>query len=396
MLAALLSPAGQRLLAEIAAAYDESTALALGSRLRSTHDPALVAAALTQHALRRRAVAKFGADAARMYFTREALEQATTRAVAEHRAERLAAAGPGSLFDLGCGIGGDLIAFARRGLTVTGVDTDPLRVDLAAANLAALGLSAALAVTDACELDLSGYDLAYADPSRRGPRGRVIDVDDYAPPWAFVVRLLRRDACVKVAPGIPHRLVPAGVEAEWVSEGGEVKEAALWSGRLSTTGRRATVLPAGATVTGADDVAPAGVRPVGRYLYEPDGAVIRAGLVDAVAAVIGAGRLDAGIAYLTGDRLVATPLARAFEVTGRLPYREKPLCDALRRRGVGPLTVKKRGVAVEPESLRKRLALAGDAPATIVATLIDGRAGVLLVEPLAGDVQRSSSGTAAT
>ena len=82
--------------------------------------------------------------------------------------------------------------------------------------------------------------------------------------------------------------MPEGVEAEWVSDSGEVKEAALWSGRLSTTARRATVIGRGglATLTDEDDPG-AEVGPVAEFLYEPDGAVIRAGLVTAVAAGVG-------------------------------------------------------------------------------------------------------------
>ena len=73
-------------------------------------------------------------------------------------------------------------------------------------------------------------------------------------------------------------MLPAGVEAEWVSDHGEVKEAALWAARLATVARRATVIRGGglATITEDDPGADVG-RHSGRFLYEPDGAVIRAG-----------------------------------------------------------------------------------------------------------------------
>jgi SAM-dependent methyltransferase len=260
-----------------------------------------VAAALTQVQLRRRAVDKFGDLAARMYFTPDGLEQATRLPVATHRAARLVAASTASVIDLGCGIGGDLVAFARAGITCAGVDLDPVRVEVATANLAALDLPGAVMVADATRVDTSPFGVAFADPARRTGRGRAFDVDDWTPPWSFVEDLLGRDACVKVAPGIPHDLVPHGVEAEWVSDHGEVKEAALWSGRLATTARRATVIGHGglATLTDEDDPG-AGVVDLGAHLYEPDGAVIRAGLVTAVAAGVEGGLVDppspAGIA----------------------------------------------------------------------------------------------------
>ncbi|MEN8706124.1 MAG: class I SAM-dependent methyltransferase [Nocardioides marinisabuli] len=381
----LLTDDGQALLAR-AEELDPSDPLRAQTALRRHAGAEHAAAALTQAGLRRRAVAKFGDLAARLYFTPDGLEQATRLSVARHRAARLRAFDALSLVDLGCGIGGDLLAAAETGIVSVGVDLDPVRVAVAGANLAALGLDGVVSVVDATTLDTSPFDVAYADPARRSARGRSFDVDDWTPPWSFVESLLARDSCVKVAPGIPHDLVPEGVEAEWVSDHGEVKEAALWSGRLATTRRRATVIGDGglATVTDEDDPG-AGVRPVGRFLYEPDGAVIRAGLVTAVAAACEGGLLDEHIAYVTtdADQMAArTPFARGYEVLEELPYREKALRAALRERGVGRLTIKKRGVDVVPEDLRKRLALAGDAEATIVLTRVAGAGTALLVRPL--------------
>jgi SAM-dependent methyltransferase len=377
----LLTEPGQRLLARAAEAPEDP--LVASARLRRDATPEQVAAALTQVALRRRAEPKFGDLAARMYFTPDGLEQATRLAVAEHRTARLVAARSESVIDLGCGIGGDLVSFARAGLTTAGVDLDPVRVEVARANLAALDLGGAVMVADGTTLDLSPFAVAFADPARRTARGRTFSVDDWTPPWSFVETLLRRDSCVKVAPGLPHDLVPADVEAEWVSDHGEVKEAALWSGSLSTTRWRATVIGDGGLATLTDEDLPeeVPVRDVGAFLYEPDGAVIRAGLVGAVAAGVGGGLVDEHIAYVTSDASFRTPFARSYRVIEELPHREKLLRAALRERGIGRLTIKKRGVTVVPDELRRRLDLAGDAEGTIVLTRVAGRGVCLLVEP---------------
>jgi hypothetical protein len=168
-----------------------------------------------------------------------------------------------------------------------------------------------------------------------------------------------------------------------VSDAGEVKEAVLWSPALATVNRRATVIGRGglATLTDEDDPG-ADVGGVGTFFYEPDGAVIRAGLVTAVAAGVQGHLVDRRIAYVSGDAAFHTPFARSYRVVEELPYREKPLRAALRERNIGTLTIKKRGVDIVPEQLRKRLALRGDEAATVVLTRVAGQGTALLVEPV--------------
>lgn len=367
-LAWLRSPAGAAVLADLAGAgpIDDAAALRLGTRLRKDHPGALAAAALTQARLRQRAVAKFGDAAASMWFTPDGLEQATHPVVAAHRAARLAALRPGAaVLDLCCGIGSDLLAMGAAGLRPTGIDADPLTVAVAVANVATTGAAVVdVRVGDARTADLSGADVVFVDPARRSARGRVFDPDAYSPPWPFVRDLLdRRPAVAKVAPGIPHDLAPDGVGIEWVSLRGEVKEAALWSRDLADGLRRkATLLPGGdeLSAVGPDtDEVPPPVGPPGRWLYEPDGAVIRAHLVGAVVEAVDGRLLDPTIAYVTSDVLVPTPFATAYEITDVLPFHVGKLRAVLRERGVGIVVVKKRGASVLPEQLRRELLRGG-------------------------------------
>ncbi|WP_433141990.1 class I SAM-dependent methyltransferase [Actinomadura nitritigenes] len=399
----LLTPAGQALLAEAGEAdISEAGLLGTASRLRERHGADLVAAALTQVRLRQRAEAKFGSDADRMYFTQAGLEQSTRASVAAHRARRFASGLPAGarVLELGCGIGADLMARSRVGLTGDGVERDPLTAEVAGANVTAFALDglARVRVGDALDEDPDGYAAVFADPGRRTARGRVFDPRSYEPPLDAVLGLAGRapGACVKVAPGIPHEAVPDGAEAEWVSVGGDVKEAALWLGGLAgDVRRRATLLPAGGAAAGeAVTLVPAGlgdpgVRPWGRYLYEPDGAVIRAHLVAEVADLVGGGLADPHIAYVTSDELCPTPFASAYEIDGVLPFSVKRLKAELRRLGTGVLTVKKRGSAVDVDRLRRDLGFGGRRPGygaaetTVVVTRVGRDPVALLARPVA-------------
>jgi THUMP domain-containing protein/methyltransferase family protein len=366
---ALLDGPGAEVLAAACAEYRPGKELQLVEKLRRSYDATLVTTAVTQAALRHRATAKFGPDAERMYFTPDGLEQSTRTTVSTHRAVRIAATQIDTVVDLGCGIGGDLVTMARAGLQVTGVERDPETAAVARANLATFDLPGDVLVGDAQATDLTPYDMVFADPARRADGRRVFDHNAYSPPWSFVTSLLERTACVKVAPGIPHDAIPGGVEAEWISDAGEVKEAALWSGKLyGGTSRRATLLPSQASVAEAPD---AEVGPAGRYIYEPDGAVVRAGLVTAVAVAVGGWLLDPRIAYVTAAQHVPTPLASAYEVLEELPYKEKALRAWVRSNGIGTLEIKKRGVDLDPAQLRKKLAPKGAASATLIITRID-------------------------
>ncbi|MCP9953074.1 THUMP-like domain-containing protein [Actinomadura madurae] len=400
-LRALRTPSGQALLSEAAAAdVSEDALLATASRLRERHDPALVSAALTQARLRVRARAKFGADAERMYFTQAGLEQSTRASVAAYRAGRFADRLPGArVLDLGCGIGADLVSRARAGLAGEGVELDPLTAEVAQANVTALGLDglASVRLGDATNEDPSEFGAAFADPGRRTARGRVFDPRAYEPPLDVVLDMAAKvpAACVKVAPGIPHEAVPDGAEAEWVSVGGDVKEAALWLGELAgDVGRRATLLssdldPEVWTLTPQGFDVP-DVRGWGRYLYEPDGAVIRAHLVGEVAELVGGGLADPHIAYITSDELRPTPFASAYAIEDVLPFSVKRLRAELRRREIGVLTVKKRGSAVDVDRLRhdlgfgRRRAGRGAKELTLVVTRVGRDPVALLTHPVAG------------
>ena len=371
--------------AELARLADEPdpSSLAAGERLRRRLPPGRAAAVSSQVALRRRAVAKFGDRAARLFFTPDGLEQASRPEVARWRADRFAAAGVRRVVDLGCGIGTDALALVERGVPVDAVERDPVTAVLAAANLGDRGrvhAGTAEELWPALAGDGAGV---FCDPARRTSSGRSWRVEDLSPSWEFVRELLAGDApaAVKLGPGLAHRLIPDGVAATWVSHRGDLVELSLWSGAWAA-GRQAVLLPGGHVLAAGDAAAVPAAGPVGRFVHEPDPAVVRAGAVGALARLLDARPVGDGIAYLTSAEARPTPFATSFEVLDVLDAGEKALRSWIRRERIGTLEIKKRGVDVDPAALRRRLKPSGTGSATLMLTPTPDGARALVVRRL--------------
>ena len=388
-LVALLSPEGLRLLDSLPPWDSTADVVRTVSELRAAgHPPELVAAVLTQSRLRRRARDKFSDFADRMLFTEEGLEQATRLSIAALHAQRFRAGGLGYLADLGCGIGGEALAMAALDLEVTGVERDEVTAAIAAYNLAPWS-NAEVVNAAAEDTALDGFDGVWLDPARRSTRGsttkRLRNPADWSPSLDFAFGLADRlPTGVKLGPGLDRDLIPDAAEAQWVSVDGDVVELAVWFGALARPGirRAATVIRDGTSselVADADspDAEPG---PLGGYLYEPDGAVIRARLIGDLARSLGARMLSEAIAWFSSDTAVDTPFASRFRVLESLPYDVRALRRLVAARGIGTLEIKKRGVYVDPAELRRKLSPKGDGSATLILTRVAGRHTAILAE----------------
>lgn len=389
------SDAMDRLAAIENAVAEGETSIALGSRLRTDGTSGdEVAALLTQVDLRRKARAKFGDASSRMLFTQAGLEQASRAIATRLHAQRFKHAGCKSVVDLGCGIGSESMAFASAGLDVLAVELDPFTARIAEHNLSTLNPDGCFADTrvvvgDAQEIPLDGIDGAFLDPARRtaGHRNtkRLANPDDYSPSLNFAFGLSEQSPTgVKLGPGLDRELLPNNAEAQWVSIDGQVIETGIWFGPLARPGiTRSALLLRGSEsheLSAAADYEDALIRPLGEYLYEPDGAIIRARLIGLLAEQLGAGMVSEGIAYLTSDSLVSSPFVQAFRIIEQLPSSEKQLKRALAARGIGTLEIKKRGADVDPAALRTRLRLKGPHSATLFLTRVGGKHTALLAE----------------
>lgn len=319
--------------------------------LRREFPPEIASQAVLQIRLRNRAKHKFS-HAERMWFTPEGLEQSSAEPLASYHASRFP---QGELVvDAGCGIGGDLIALAGRG-PAAGVERDALSVRFASLNLRAYAVeaNAVLIHGDLLRLRMQKTSFLFIDPARRGEGRRWSSPEQWQPDWNTACRLASavRGALVKTAPALPPERVPPECEREYISADGECREMLLAFGECRQgIALSALILPRMARLSASGAPPPTASLPLA-WIYDPDPAVVAAGLLPDLAQGLGASLLHPRIAYLTAEHFLPTPFARAYRVVEYFPYSRRQLLNRLRALGAGVITVKKRGIRQLPEDL---------------------------------------------
>jgi hypothetical protein len=350
---------------------------------------------LEQIELRGRAVAKF-ARAAEMFFARLGLEQATDQWVARYKATRFSAGG--KVADLCCGIGGDLLALAVDH-PVTGVDRDPIVAHFAAANARANELTVSVQTIDLVECNLGEYTAWHIDPDRRPTGKRTTSVDWSSPSREVVEKLIAAvpQAAIKLAPAteVPSEWATA-CELEWISRDRQCRQLVAWFGDLvkSPGECRATMLSNDGqplrSVVGKPREAIPSCQQLGRFLFEPDAAILAAKLTGTLASELELAGVAPGIPYLTADAAIFDPAIACFEVDEVLPLQVKQLAKLLRSRDIGRLEIKKRGIDHDPQVLRKQLRLQGDGAATLLLTKVLGKRVAILAHRVGQSPQAGS------
>lgn len=367
----------------LAEAADEVATSALLKRLRKQLSNARAALIVEQVELRKRAEAKFGA-AAKMFFTRKGLEQATDERTARFKADRMRnqIGHEGLVADLCCGIGGDAIALAEHFQQVVGVDHDEVLATLATANFSANQCSNASTQS----LDVADFPVAEAiawhiDPDRRSA-GRRTSQWEFGSPSVDVMRKLadaNPNGSVKLAPAaeIDDEWSSRG-ERQWLGDRRSCRQQMLWMGELA----RSNGAEQGAVVLspesadefwGEADAEIDWAVSVGRYIFEPYSPIFAANLQNALAASLGASGLASGVGYFTSNEPIDSPFGACFEVLAEMTYREKKVKAALRERNVGRLEVKKRGVDIDPAKLQKQLQGKDPEQATLILAPLGGK-----------------------
>jgi len=358
---------------------------ALNAKLRKAgHDAEVIVEVVNQVALRQKARQKLGPIADSLLLTRQGLEQSSRFDVAKYHARKLGSLA--SVTDLGCGLGIDSIAFAEAGSTVVAVEKDEVTAKFASSNLARFP-NAEIHRSAAEDFDVKTEGV-FLDPARRdlaasGRSRKLLSPEDFSPSIGFAFQQLSRvPGGVKLSPALPHEMVSDRFEATWVSHRGDLVEFSQWSTHPQQFGKRFAVMIDGETeLKFTGDEFEAGVSSLDEYVYEPDPALIRSHLLGAFALEQGLGLLSQGIAYLTGGER-KSPWLKGYKLIAELPLDEKAISRYLSERSIGSLEIKKRGVDVDPQLMRKRLKLKGSGAATLIATKVGGARKALVCEPI--------------
>jgi hypothetical protein len=390
----LFTPEALALLGSIGDLDAKADVVKLVSALRAEgYAPGLVAAVLTQAKLRRRARKKFGDFTDGMLFTEDGLEQASRLQAAALHAGRFRGAGIKQVADLGCGLGAESMAMGAIELNVCAFEIDEITAALAVFNLGAFD-NVEVEQADITTLDLSKFEALFFDPARReldgkGERAaRKFDPSQFSPNFDWVLEQARtKPSGIKLGPGHPHEAIAQDAEAQWLSIDGDLVELALWFGEVKRpkVARAATVVNSTGRHEIVSDVFESELAEVGaikNFIYEPDNAVVRSHLIADLARQVDATLISKEIAYLTSDSEIDSPMMRGFRVIDEMAFDRKKLKAYLRDRNIGTLEIKKRGVDVVPEQLRKELNLKGEIAATLILTRVGDDHRALLAEAL--------------
>ncbi len=362
------------------------TELAGQKKLRELYDTDLVRAALVIHEARTKAKGALP-DAEKLWLTRVGLEQSTAWPVAQHKALRFS--NSPLVLDLCCGVGVDAGNIAAH-TTVLAVDNSPAMCVRAAWNAEAWGHANRFEALcgDVAESDWADK-IVHVDPDRRADTDRPTKrLEQYQPNLEWMQKLTRAatGGGIKIGPASNFLQKFPGCEIELISLHGECREATVWFGSLAGEHTfRATVLPTGESICADPLSAWTNVTPaVGGFIFDPDPAIVRSGLLDVMAGQQQLLRLDAEEEYLTSDQLPVTNFVTGFQVEAVLPNSLKDLKKYLRDKASLYYEVKCRRIPTESDVVRRQLPTGSEPPRVILFVRVSGRGAIVVARRVAG------------
>lgn len=297
-------------------------------------------------------------------------------------AERKQIAG-GSLLDLSCGLGVDVIAAAQRFGRVVAIERDEVLAEVVRYNLSLLGITNVEVVTASSEdfvaTTTEHFDWVFIDPDRRSVEGKkMVRMEDCSPNVLDMMPRLRSIAtrvAIKLSPLFDvdeaFRLFD-DAEVEVVSMGGECKELNIYTG-AERQALRIAVIGEGEWLFTAEDMAQ---RPTTEpfepdawhYLVVPDVAVQKGRV--AVAALGEGVAIWSNNGYgFAAERPAESLPAKIFEIERIERYRPKELKREFK--GVG-VEILKRDTQLSVDAVRKATGMRAGAERLMAITTIGG------------------------
>jgi len=300
----------------------------------------------------------------RWLWTDKAAQQASAFAIAQYH---------GSLFahyatvaDLCCGIGSDLLFLSKNKTKCYAIDCDSEVLNLAQYNMNFFNRKNIIYQNvNVCNFH-EPCEAIYIDPDRRKGSKRVHNIQDISPPFSQIEDLIKKygNVAVKLSPVMNYEEnLLKDYSFDFVSVGGELKECLLKSGELKTK-KRAVLLPHLA-IFQEKGCEPTPISNLKQYLLEPDAAIVRAHLVNDLAAELGICRIDQHIALLTTDTPIYTLFCKMYRVVDTFYYKLERLNTYLLSRGIGVVDIKTKGFSQTVESFRGKLKLKGNGHAVV-------------------------------
>ena len=355
-----------------------------------------------------------------------ALEQSTAQDIGRWKASLWP--NKGSVHDLCCGMGGDSF-FLPAGLKLTGVDLDENRLAMYRHNLQAFGKAAETICADVRSIEGADNgmraDYFTIDPARRALEGEnQRDLRNLTPTLEEVVEISRhyKGGMAKLPPGYPPAEIPDGTEILYLGGHSDCRECLVLFGELAKhpdTVRAIIVGKAGETLaewtrrrdrsleTLDDDLQekldrndslegkdrtyrtatsrsdlPLGE--IGKYIAEPAPVLIRSHLfnVAALAHDPEAHLISEGIAYVTGESPLPAPGFASYEVLAHTEIATGAVRNMLKEHDIGKITLKLRGVKLDPDAEIKRLKPKGKSEAILFYTRAQGEKTAILARRL--------------
>jgi hypothetical protein len=306
------------------------------------------------------------------------LEQASGERAAAYKATFLSGK---RAIDLSGGFGIDAIFLSGAFQQVVYCERDPLLAELVSLNLRTLGITnVEIRTGDGLEI-LESYpddhfDQIFVDPARRDSARRYVGLEACSPDVVSAHDQLLAKApkvCIKASPALELSAIPEVLPAldavVVVSVDRECKETLLMLDRNRTSGQGITLKAVCLTTreeqaeeitveaNEGDVPAKAVADAPGRYLYEPDPAIIKAKLTAKLASELNLHFLNATVDYLTSyDKIEGFP-GRTFVIKEVVPYKPKEFKAFLVERQIRAASIQRRDFPLSPEDLRRTFRL---------------------------------------